>query len=82
MGATEGLASAEQQARSVLKVLDALILRAIGSNAALLATWQGARKIYYRAGGATASAVPAPAPATQATPIVTPAGSTPASLSA
>jgi len=72
MGATKGLTFEEQEGRSVLKVLDALVQRALRGNESLLATWKGARAIRRRPGGArtTPSATPV-------TPITTPA-STPA----
>ena len=72
MGATKGLAFEDQEARSVLKVLDALVHRAIGDNATLLGTWGGARKIYYRSGAVTKTT----GPTTQAAPTDAPASST------
>ena len=72
MGATKGLVSLEQQGRSVLKVFDALVREAIGSNATLLGTWNGARRVYYHTGGAAKSAAPTTAPATQSTTQATP----------
>ena len=51
MGATKGLLFQEQEGRSVLKVLDALVHRALRGNAALLGTWDGARAIHRRSGG-------------------------------
>lgn len=74
MGATKGLGAQEKEGRSVLKVLDALVSRALRGNPSLLATWQGARAIHRRPGGpATSSATrpstqPAPAQATSSTP--------------
>jgi hypothetical protein len=79
MGATKGLAFEEKEARSVLKVLDALVRRAVGGNPALLGAWDGARRIYYRSGGATKTTPPATAPTTPVTPTATPASSTPPS---
>ena len=76
IGATKGLAVEEQEARSVLKVLDALVRRALQGNAALLGAWNAARKIQYRTGGAAKTA-PTTAPATQVTPTESPVGSTP-----
>ena len=72
MGATKGLAVAEQEGRSVLKVLDASVRRALRGNDALLATWDGARTIYQR---------PSAAPTETSTSTVT-ASSTPASSAA
>jgi hypothetical protein len=76
MGATKGLVSLEQQGRSVLKVLDALVRQAIGGDATLLGTWDGARKVYYTAGGAGKTPTPTPAPTTPATTAMTSASST------
>jgi hypothetical protein len=78
MGATKGLAFQEKEARSVLKVLDALVHRALGGNEALLGAWDGARKIHYRSGGAAKTTVPVTAPVTPSTPIEAPASNTPA----
>jgi hypothetical protein len=76
MGATKGLAFQEQEGRSVLKVLDALVRRALRGNEALLATWAGARAIHRRPGaGATSSSTtttPISAPTTTAvSPVAT-----------
>ena len=79
MGATRGLVLQEQEGRSVLKVLDALVNRALRGNPALLATWQGARAIYRRPGGVAA---PTPATTTQATPTEPPVSSTPSAPTA
>jgi hypothetical protein len=75
MGATKGLAFEEKEARSVLKMFDGLVRRALDGNAALLGQWNAARTIYYRTGGATKTTVPttAPAPTTPAAPIEAPA---------
>jgi hypothetical protein len=62
-GATKGLAVAEQQGRSALKVLDALVRRALDGNDALLKTWAGARKIRRRPTAAATT------PSTTTTPI-------------
>jgi hypothetical protein len=51
MGATKALVVEEQEGRSVLKVLDALVRRAVRGNTALLGTWEGARAIHRRPGG-------------------------------
>jgi hypothetical protein len=50
IGATRGLAVQEQEGRSVLKVLDALVRRALDGNDALLATWDGVRAAQPRSG--------------------------------
>lgn len=65
MGATQGLAEQEKEARSVLKVLDSSVNRALRGNAVLLGAWAGARAIHRRPGGSASKA--APASATQAT---------------
>jgi hypothetical protein len=76
IGATQGLAAQEQEGRSVLKVLDALVTRALRGNPSLLATWQAARAIHRRPGGpATSSATP---PGAEPTAAQAPASSTPA----
>jgi hypothetical protein len=60
MGATKGLTSHEQDGRSVLKVLDALVRRALRDNATALGQWEGARAI--RRIPVTSTATPTPAP--------------------
>jgi hypothetical protein len=81
MGATKGLVFQEQEGRSVLKVLDALVRQALRGNEALLGTWEGARAIHRRpgggGGGGTVSTPPSTNPSTPVTPITTPASSTP-----
>ena len=67
IGATQGLRFQEQEGRSVLKVLDALVHRALRGNEALLATWQGVRAIRRRPGRPTTPST------TQITPTETPA---------
>jgi hypothetical protein len=77
MGATKALAFEEQEGRSVLKVLDTLVRRALQGNEALLGTWAGARAIHRRPGGpateaptsdVTASGTPASSAASGTTP--------------
>lgn len=60
MGATRALIAEEREGRSLLKVLDALVRRALQGNEALLGTWEAARAIRQPRGGTTtaASAVP------------------------
>ena len=75
MGATKGLLFQEQEGRSVLKVLDAMVRRALRGNEALLGTWAGARLIHRRPGGAATppsvtQPTPAEAPASTPTPSV------------
>ena len=70
MGATQGLALQEKEARSVLKVLDSLVNQALRGNAVLLGAWAGARAIHRRPGGSASTS--AKAPATQATSAETP----------
>ena len=72
MGATKGLHFQEQEGRSVLKVLDALVRRALRDNHALLGTWAGARAIYRQPRTA-----PTPVPTTQ-TPTTQTAPASPA----
>src|SRR5205085_8181474 len=68
MGATTGLRFEEQEGRSVLKVLDALVRRALAGNDALLATWAAARTVRRRVAGASATTS---SPAQPATPAAT-----------
>ncbi len=77
-GATKGLVFEEQEGRSVLKVLDASVRRALSGNDALLATWDAARMIAQRPAPAptkapTSSVTPSNTPATPATSGATPA---------
>ena len=80
MGATKALVFEEQEGRSVLKVLDALVRRAIPANEALLATWAGAirttpgRPVAAATQSSTASPAPVVAPASTATSTPTNAG--------
>jgi len=67
MGATKGIAVQEQNGRSVLKVLDALVRRALRGNDALLQTWKGARAIPRQ------RRTPTQTTTTPSTPTVTPA---------
>ena len=76
MGATKGLTIQEQEGRSVLKVLDALVRQALRGNEALVATWAGARAIHRRPGGGSASTTPSTNPSTPVTPSTTPTSST------
>jgi len=71
MGATKGLRSHEQDGRSILKVLDALVRRAFRDNATALGEWEGARAI--RRLPVTATATPTPAPTNQTTTSTSPA---------
>jgi hypothetical protein len=53
MGATKALIVEEQDGRSLLKVLDALVRRALQGNEALLGTWDGVRAIPQPRGATT-----------------------------
>jgi hypothetical protein len=66
VGATKGLGLEEQNGRTVLSILDALVEQALASNESLLQAWQTARLIRARPGITTPrSATPTPAaPAT------------------
>ena len=66
MGATKGLVVQEQEGRSLLKVLDAVIGRGLRGDPVLLAVWKGARAIHRRPGGA---ATETPIQATPTTPV-------------
>ena len=70
MGATKALTFEEQEGRSVLKVLDALVRPALRGNEALLGTWDGARAIHRRPGGGSTEA-PASSAASGTTPTAT-----------
>jgi len=74
IGATKGLVFQQQEGRSVLKVLDALVGRALRGNEALLAAWKGARTIHRRPGGAPTSS----SSTTVAAPAETQASTSPA----
>jgi len=82
MGATKGLTFQQQEGRSVLKVLDALVRRALRGNEALLATWAGARAIHRRPGGGNASTPPSTSPTTSNTTATTVSGTTPPTAAA
>jgi hypothetical protein len=75
IGATKGLVVQEQEGRSVLKVLDALMGRALRGDPALLAAWKGARAIHRRPGAKTSSS--STASPTSTTSITQPNSSTP-----
>jgi hypothetical protein len=66
--ATKGLAVEEREGRSVLKVLDALVRRALKGNDALLRSWEGARKVRRLAGSTTAQPTESVTPLTTPTP--------------
>ena len=75
VGATKGLAVQEQEGRSVLKVLDAVMGKALRGDPALLAVWNAARAIHRRPGGkATPSST---TPTTPTTPSTQPNANTP-----
>jgi hypothetical protein len=76
-GATKGLAFEEQEGRSVLKVLDGLVRRALSGNDALLGTWESARtiqrgKVAAATTSSTAQPTPSAAPASTAATTVIP----------
>jgi len=75
MGATKALALREKEGRSVLKVLDALVRRALEGNEVLLGTWKGVRAISRRPRKAATTppvaATPSPTATTTAVPAVT-----------
>ena len=75
MGATKGLAVQEQEGRSVLKVLDAVMGKALRGDPPLLAVWKGARAIHRRPGAkaktqsSTTPATPTAQPTTSTPPV-------------
>jgi hypothetical protein len=84
VGATKGLTLEEQNGRTVLSILDALMEQALANNESLLQAWQTARLIRARPGvttprSATPTAAPsatsdaAPSPTVAATPSSAPA---------
>jgi len=68
IGATKGLVFEEQEGRSLLRVLDAQVQRALRGNESLLATWKSARTIHERPASASTTSSTTPA-----TPTTTPA---------
>ena len=56
IGATKGLDVEEQNGRTILRVLDALVRQAVSDNESLLRAWQSARRIRRRPGGVSAAA--------------------------
>lgn len=73
-GATKGLAFQTQEGRSVLKVLDAIVGRALSGSDALLASWASARLIQRRSGGTTSpSSTSSPSSNPNGTPATPPA---------
>lgn len=75
MGATKGLVVQEQEGRSVLKVLDAVLGRALRGDPVLLAVWNGARAIHRRPGGGATTPASSITPTT---PTSQPTSNTPA----
>jgi hypothetical protein len=73
MGATKALALQEKEGRSVLKVLDALVRRALEGNEVLLGTWEGVRAISHRPRKPATTPPPATTPTTAATTAAVPA---------
>jgi hypothetical protein len=57
--ATQALAFVERDGRAVLRVLHALVRRAVGQNETLLRSWQTARLVYSSTTRTDATAVPA-----------------------
>lgn len=51
-GATQGLTDAERRGRSTLRILDALVVPALGHDEALLTAWRAARRIRQKPGPA------------------------------
>lgn len=68
MGATRGLRETERRGRLALRVVDSLVVPALGHDEALLAAWRGARRIQRKPGPpqemGQGPGEPAPAPAT------------------
>ena len=50
MGATKGLKEAERRGRSILRILDALVVPALDHDEALLTAWRAARRIQQKPG--------------------------------
>lgn len=76
-GATQGLVTAERRGRSVLKVLDAIVLLRVRNDQQLTGAWMAARRIHRPHVSSHAEALPPavlaaptpPAPATPSTPV-------------
>ena len=60
-GATAGIRAEEKRGRSMLRLVDALILPRLGSNDALIAEWKSAKRVSRKAGPAIGTTVAAPA---------------------
>jgi hypothetical protein len=72
-GATEGLRAQAKRGRSVLRLLDGLVVPKLGTDDRLLAEWRGARKVHKQPGrvGSAAQAPVAEGP-TPPTPVAAP----------
>ena len=58
-GATAGLSAEERRGRSMLRLLDALVVPRLGSKDALLAEWRSARRVSRKTGPASGTVVAA-----------------------
>jgi hypothetical protein len=67
-GATAGLQAEEKRGRSMLRLMDALVVPRLGSNDALLAEWKSAKRVTRKPGPAAGTVVPAPATTTSVQP--------------
>ena len=76
IGATKGLLLQQQEGRSVLKVLDAVMGKALRGDPVLLAVWKGARAIHRRPGAVAAKTQPSTTQATPTTPNAQPTNNT------
>jgi hypothetical protein len=68
-GATAGLVAEERRGRAILRVLNALVLAHIGTNAQLLAGWNAAKAVRRKPGPAQGSQAGDVTPVTPVTPI-------------
>ena len=66
VGATAGLAAEEKQGRNVVKVLDALVVPALGTNDSLIAEWRSLKRVSPRSTPTPVAPTTSPAPTSQA----------------
>lgn len=71
-GATAGLAAEERRGRSILRVLNALIMAHVGTNAQLVAEWKTARTVRRKPGPASSTQANDPTPVHPASAPATP----------
>jgi hypothetical protein len=75
-GATAGLSAEEKRGRSMLRLIDAIVVPRLGSNDALLAEWRSAKRVSRKLGPVAGTIVAAPPTASAVTPTVAPVNTT------